>query len=133
MDKRDKNKGPEGIKQSAFDEFDIPTQSIQIKPRRSKSRPRIPTLRQLTGMGAPREQLWNFTQLIVGAGADADFVIPASGLQKKHAIFEESAGQFRCSAIDGADLKLNGVAVHSCSLAGGDRIEMGEVSFMFLE
>lgn len=133
MDKLGKKKGPQIAATPNLDEFDVPTQVIQIKARRSKSRPRPPTLRQLTGMGAPREQIWNFVQLIVGASTDADFVVPASGLQDKHALFEESAGQFNCKSINGAEIKLNGVAVHSCSLAGGDRIEMGEVSFMFLE
>ena len=133
MAKHNKDDAPTIEDPSFFNEFDVPTRSIEIKPRRSKSRPRPPTLRQLTGMGAPREQLWNFSQLIVGASADADFVVAASGLQDKHALFEESAGQYRCRSLDGATISLNGVRVHSCTLAGGDRIDMGDVSFLFLE
>ena len=133
MGKEDKDSGPENIDPAGFDEFAVPTQVLKIKPQRTKSRPRLPSLRQLTGLGAPRELSWNFTRLVVGGGEGADFVVAASQLRDRHALFEEQAGQFRCESIDGSEIRLNGVKVHSCALAGGDRLDMGDVSFLFIE
>lgn len=133
MDDHKKNQAGTGDELMQFDEFDVPTQSITIKAKRTTTKPGQPRLRQQTGMGAPREIIWNFDKLVVGGSLEADLCVAVSGLQDKHAVFEHSADQYRCQDISGGGLKLNGVAVHSCSLAGGDRVEMGDAIFLFLE
>lgn len=113
---------------------DEATADTEIDVKRLTRPSRIPTLKQVTGPGAPRDCACNVARVIIGRAWDADFTVEAPELSRHHIAVEFDGQEHRCVDLDSLHgLYLNGVKVHSCVLRTGDAIQIGNVTFIFDE
>lgn len=91
-------------------------------------------LRQITGPGAPRD--WNLIRdsVVVGRSKGADFSIDSPELSRQHIKLVREGKEFKCIDLESRNgLYLDGVRIHSVMLRQGDVIQIGNVSFVFIE
>ena len=91
-------------------------------------------LRQITGPGAPRD--WNLIrdEVIVGRSKGADFSIDSPELSRQHIKFVREGKEYKCIDLESRNgLYLDGVRIHSVMMRQGDVIQIGNVSFVFIE
>ncbi|MFH1811310.1 MAG: FHA domain-containing protein [Pseudomonadota bacterium] len=126
--------GPPQERDDDFSEVEPATDVIDVRVRKPQRLSRPARLRQVQGPGAPRDIEWTFNKLVIGDSEGADLRIPAAGLEPRHVIFEQRHQIHFCIDLSPrAGMRLNGLHVHSCSLATGDRLEFGSVVFEFLD
>ena len=91
-------------------------------------------LRQTKGPSAPKEHLLDAAELIVGRSSKCDICIDSPELSRQHIQLRRNGPE--CEVLDMGSrngVYLNGVKIHRAVLRGGDTIQIGNVTFMFLE
>lgn len=91
-------------------------------------------LRQLKGPGAPRDLALTLEEHVIGRSRSADLFVDSPELSRKHVLLTKDGNEY--TVVDLASrngVYLNGVRVHSAVLRGGDTLQMGNASFLYLE
>ena len=91
------------------------------------------TLRQVEGVGSPREFPLS-ADYVVGRSQDADLQIDSPELSRQHFSLIRANKEYVATDLNSRNgLYLNGVKIHSASLRGGDALQIGSVIFFFIE
>lgn len=109
--------------------FDTP---VNVTPGHVLARAFV--LRQVAGPGCPREVLLNRARLVIGRSKRVDVMVDSPELSRRHVVLERDGNEYVVRDLDSRNgLFLNGVKIHSAVLRGGDTLQMGNVTFLFLE
>lgn len=91
-------------------------------------------LKQVAGPGAPREIVLTRDRLVIGRSKRVDIVIDSPELSRRHVLLERDGHEFVIRDLDSRNgLYLDRVKIHSAVLRGGDTLQIGNVTFVFLE
>ena len=91
-------------------------------------------LRQLTGPGAPKDWILAEGTVVIGRSKAADFTVDSPELSRKHIEIMRQGKEYKCIDLESRNgVYLDGVKFHSVILRQGDVIQLGNVSFLFLE
>jgi pSer/pThr/pTyr-binding forkhead associated (FHA) protein len=111
-----------------------PTLQRTIRPELLAELARPATLELLKGPGAPQTFPLLDGTLSVGRGRDADIYVASAELSRRHAALTHRDSEWTVQDLDSRNgVFLNGVKVHSASLRDGDKVQLGEVVFVFRE
>lgn len=91
-------------------------------------------LRQLKGPGAPRDLTLTREEHVVGRSRSADLFVDSPELSRRHVGLRKDGNEYSVHDLASRNgVYLNGVRVHSAVLRGGDTLQMGNVTFLYLE
>ena len=102
---------------------------------RSASRDRQPVvLRQIRGVGAPRDFVLELDETVIGRSLQAHISIDSSLLSRRHIAIRRSGAEFSAVDLESANgMYLNGIRAHAAVLRGGDTLQIGDVVLVFHE
>lgn len=91
-------------------------------------------LRQLKGPGAPQDLTLTRDEHVVGRSRSADLFVDSPELSRRHVQLSKDGNEYTITDLASRNgVYLNGVRVHSAVLRGGDTLQMGNVTFLYLE
>lgn len=91
-------------------------------------------LRQLRGPGAPQDITLTRDEHVVGRSRSADLFVDSPELSRRHVRLTKEGNEYTLTDLGSRNgVFLNGVRVHSAVLRGGDTVQMGNVTFLYLE
>ncbi len=92
--------------------------------------PRPHVIEQIRGPGAPRRIELNGVQIVVGR--EGDISIPSAQISRTHLRLSRQGADYRCVDLESRNgVYLNGIRVHSAVLREGDRLQLGDVVFLY--
>lgn len=95
---------------------------------------RVYVLRQLKGPGAPREIALTEESVVIGRSRSADLMVESPELSRRHVAFVKHGNEYIVTDMHSRNgLYLDGVRIHSAVLRNGDTLQMGNVTFLYLE
>jgi pSer/pThr/pTyr-binding forkhead associated (FHA) protein len=88
-------------------------------------------LEQIRGPGAPQRHRLAEDRIVIGRIA-GEILIPSAELSRSHLLVERAGSEYRCTDLDSRNgVHLNGLRIHSAVLRDGDRVQLGDVVFVF--
>lgn len=91
-------------------------------------------LKQITGPGAPRDLSFTRDEMVIGRSKAADFTIDSPELSRKHVVAVRDGQEIEVRDLESRNgLYLNGIKVHAVVLRSGDHLQIGNVTFVFVE
>jgi len=91
-------------------------------------------LEQIAGPGAPRQFLLELDEIVVGRSLQATVSIEGNGMSRTHAALRKDGPEYSFTDMNSANgVFLNGVKTHSAVLREGDRLQLGDVLFVYHE
>ena len=100
--------------------------------RESLLRPSVLQVLDSEGQGGVCEL--DAEEFIIGRGVEATFQVMSAELSRVHMRVHKARRGWRVEDLDSKNgVYLNGTQVHSALLRNGDLIEVGSVSFVFME
>ena len=116
------------------EDTDQSTQHIKVRWVAAGRQRTPPALYQDTGPDAPRRVILEKRKLVVGRAPEADLQILSTSLSRTHAVLERTPDGFRVQDLESTNgVMLNGVPIHSAILRHGDRLQLGDVTFIYEE
>jgi len=114
---------------------DEKTVVTSVKPRAESAGSRQGALELAAGPGAPTTYpLGGNRPLLLGRDPAADVSVASNELSRRHCRLERVGQDWLVTDLGSVNgLHLNGVRIHSALLHEGDRLQMGEVLFVFRE
>jgi len=96
--------------------------------------PRIHTMHQSRGPGAPRLVELTKDALVFGREGDCHVVIDANDVSRRHMSVTWTGDEYAIADLDSRNgILLNGVRVHRASLRDGDLVQLGGAIFQYHE
>ena len=109
--------------------FDKPSQPLGPAPLSTNV-----MLRQTKGPGAPQEHQLNAGEVTIGRSSKCDISIDSPELSRQHIRIVRDGPEYEVQDLESRNgVYLNGVKIHRAVLRGGDTIQIGNVSFLYLE
>lgn len=91
-------------------------------------------LRQLQGPGAPRDLTLTRDEHVLGRSRAADLFVDSPELSRRHVRLTKDGNEYTLRDLASRNgVFLNGVRIHSAVLRGGDTLQMGNLTFLYLE
>lgn len=91
-------------------------------------------LRQIKGPGAAQDLTLTRDEHVVGRSRSADLFVDSPELSRRHVRLTKDGNEYTITDLASRNgVFLNGVRVHSAVLRGGDTLQMGNVTFLYLE
>lgn len=89
-------------------------------------------LEMVRGPGAPQWVVLDRECMVIGRSSRVDLPLDVADLSRRHVSLSRCENEWRCEDLDSRNgVYLNGVRIHSAVLRDGDRIQLGEVVFIF--
>lgn len=118
----------------AFADATTTTESPLDLVSAATSASRVYVLRQLKGPGAPREVALSEDEVVIGRSRSADLMVESPELSRRHVKFQKHGNEYIVTDLQSRNgLYLDGVRIHSAVLRNGDTVQMGNVTFLYLE
>lgn len=109
--------------------FDLPSQPVGPAALNANV-----ILRQVKGPHAPCDRVLDQTEHTVGRSSKCDVSIDSPELSRQHIRLVRVGPEYEVHDLDSRNgVYLNGVKIHRAILRGGDMIQIGNVSFLFIE
>lgn len=110
------------------------TTKVQVESFFSAHAVEPPSLRMIIGPGAPAPFILQGERLVVGRSPDADLQVQSTDLSRMHMELRKTGSEYSCVDLDSSNgVFLNGVRIHSAVLRHGDRVQLGDVIFVYNE
>jgi pSer/pThr/pTyr-binding forkhead associated (FHA) protein len=88
-------------------------------------------IRQVKGLGSPRDIQLELDEVIIGRGHDAQICIESGAVSRRHAALIRSEEQYVCVDLDSSNgVYVNGKRVTKAELRDGDTIQVGDALFV---
>ena len=112
----------------------VPTVERQIRPEVLRQALNPAVLELLRGPGPKRRFPLLGEALSIGRGKDANISVDSAELSRRHASLTLLESEWTVQDLQSRNgIFLNGVKVHSAVLRDGDKLQLGEVVFVFHE
>jgi hypothetical protein len=120
---------------ASFGETTTTTESpLQLETKNDSVHSRAYVLRQLSGPGAPRDLALTRPELVLGRSGSVDLLVESPALSRRHVRFFKEGDEYVVEDLNSRNgMFVNGVRAHSAVLRGGDALQMGNTTFLYLE
>ena len=116
------------------DDTDQATQHIRVRWVAAGRQRTPPALYQDSGPDAPRRVILENDRMVLGRAPEADLQVHSNSLSRLHAALVRTPDGFKVMDLQSTNgVMLNGVPIHSASLRHGDRIQLGDIVFIYEE
>lgn len=106
----------------------------EIRPEVLAEAIHLASLDLVKGPGAPEAYPLSRERLFIGRGRTADVSIDSAELSRRHAVLARVENEWTVEDLDSRNgIYLNGLKVHSATLRDGDKLQLGELVFVFRE
>lgn len=103
---------------------------VEVPAFRKDGKPFL--LELIQGPGAPHRYTLSFDKLVVGRSEEADIQIGSLEISRRHMLLNKAGNEYVCLDLNSRNgLYLNGVKIHSATLKDGDRLQLGDVVFVY--
>jgi len=114
------------------DDLEVTTAQREVRPLLMELVRQTAGLELVKGPGAPHVfPLYNEMHCI-GRARGADILVDSAELSRRHAVLALVESEWRIEDLDSRNgIFLNGIKIHSAILRDGDRLQLGELIFLF--